>query len=100
MLSKINPIKTESWIKLERHFDEIKDVHMKDLFNIDRSRFENLHIRWNEFIVDFSKNRIHSETLALLIDLAKECKLPDAIHSMFSGEKINETEDRAVLHIA
>ena len=73
---------------------------MKTLFEEDPHRFDKFSIRFNEILVDFSKNRITAETLKLLIALAKECGLEKAIEDMFSGEKINETENRAVLHIA
>jgi glucose-6-phosphate isomerase len=100
MLPKINPTKTQSWKKLARHFEKIKDVEMKDLFESDPDRFDRLSIRFNDILVDYSKNRITEETPALLFALADEAGLKDAIEQMFGGEKINETEARAVLHIA
>lgn len=99
-LPNINPTKTEAWKKLKKHFNLIKDVHMKDLFAQDKERANNFTIKWEDFYVDFSKNRITEETFKLLIELADEVKLKDAIKSQFSGEIINETEGRAVLHTA
>ena len=100
MLSKINPTQTNAWKSLESHFREIKDTHMKDLFAEDPKRFDKFSLRFKDVLVDFSKNRITRETLNLLLQLARETHLPEAIKAMFSGAKINETEARAVLHIA
>ena len=100
MLPKINPNKTDSWQKLTRHFEEVKDVEMKDLFAKNPDRFEKMSVRFNDILVDYSKNRITEETLTLLFALAAEVELKDAIGRMFVGEKINETENRAVLHTA
>jgi len=100
MLKKINPTRTKSWQKLSKHFTKMKSVHMKDLFARDPERFSRFSIRFNDILVDYSKNRITAETLALLFDLAAETGVNAAVESMFSGEKINETEDRAVLHVA
>ena len=100
MLAKINPATTKSWQNLRRHHDEIKSIHMKNLFASDPQRFKKFSIRFNDIVVDYSKNRITEETLNLLIQLAEETGIKDAIHTMFNGEKINETEQRAVLHTA
>lgn len=100
MLPKINPVKTESWDRLADHYEKIKNVHMKDLFSDDPERFKKFSIRFNDILVDYSKNRISAETLKLLIGLAHEIGLQDAINKIFGGDKINETENRAVLHIA
>ncbi len=100
MLNKVNPAKTKSWQALRRHYGKIKNIHMKTLFAEDFHRFDKFSIRFNDILVDYSKNRITAETLKLLIVLAKECGLEKAIEDMFSGERINETENRAVLHIA
>ncbi|MBN2033951.1 MAG: glucose-6-phosphate isomerase [Deltaproteobacteria bacterium] len=100
MLDKINPTKTESWHSLSDHFEKVKQLHMKDLFKEDPRRFEKFSIRFNDILVDYSKNRITDETLRLLIDLAEETGLVDGIEKMFTGQRINETEDRAVLHTA
>lgn len=99
-LPTINPTTTEAWKKLQQHFNSVKDVHMKDLFAQDKERANKFTVKWDDFYVDFSKNRITEETLKLLIELANEVKLKDAIKSQFSGEIINETEGRAVLHTA
>ena len=100
MLNKANPTNTESWKKLTGHFEKMKDVHMRDLFAQDPDRFNKFSLRFNDILVDFSKNRITPETLKLLLGLTDESKLKDAIEKMFTGDKINETENRAVLHIA
>jgi glucose-6-phosphate isomerase len=100
MLPKINPLRTSSWQKLSAHFEAVKDLHMRDLFAADPKRFGRYSLRFNDILVDFSKNRITDETLRRLLDLAAEMRLEAAIESMFSGEPINETEHRAVLHTA
>lgn len=99
-LPKINPTSTAAWQNLHEHFLTIKDLKMKDLFKNDANRANNLSIEWDDFFVDFSKNRITNETLSILLKLAEKTKLQDAITSQFSGEIINETEGRAVLHTA
>ncbi|CAL4325944.1 glucose-6-phosphate isomerase [Buchnera aphidicola] len=97
----ISPIKTKSWENLKNHFEDIKNIHLKDLFSNDLHRFEKFSILFdNEILFDFSKNRITKKTLKLLLDLAKEMNIKSAIHLMFSGSKINITENRPVLHIA
>jgi len=100
MLDRINPDKTNAWKKLTGHYHQIKDVQMKDFFNKDPQRFKKFSIRFNSILVDYSKNRINEQTLKLLTDLAKEVRLQDAIGKMFSGDYINETEKRPVLHTA
>lgn len=100
MLSKINPAQTQSWHKLAKHFAAIKDVHLRDLFAEDPDRFNRFHIRLTDILVDYSKNRITDETLNLLFELAHEAGVQEAVEGMFSGEKINETENRPVLHTA
>ncbi|MDU1297940.1 MAG: glucose-6-phosphate isomerase, partial [Enterobacter hormaechei] len=100
-MKNINPTQTAAWQALQKHFDEMKDVTIADLFAKDADRFSKFSATFDDLmLVDFSKNRITEETLAKLQDLAKETELADAIKSMFSGEKINRTEDRAVLHVA
>lgn len=99
-LPNVNPTTTAAWGKLQAHFESVKDVHMKDLFAQDGSRANKFTIKWDDFYVDFSKNRITEETLRYLLELADEVKLKEAIKSQFSGEIINETEGRAVLHTA
>lgn len=99
-LPSINPTTTKSWNNLQKHFNEISGLHMKDLFAEDKDRANKFTIKWEDFYVDFSKNRITEETFKHLLELADEVKLKDAIKSQFSGEIINETEGRAVLHTA
>lgn len=99
-LPTINPTTTKSWKKLQDHFSAIKDIQMKDLFAQDKDRADKFTIKWEDFYVDFSKNRITEETFNYLLQLADDVKLKDAIKSQFSGEIINQTEGRAVLHTA
>ncbi|HFD3738534.1 TPA: glucose-6-phosphate isomerase, partial [Pseudomonas aeruginosa] len=100
-MKSINPSQTAAWRALEQHFAQMKDVHMRDLFAQDKDRFTHFSATFDgQILVDFSKNRITQETLDNLLALAKETELESAIKSMFSGEKINRTEDRAVLHTA
>ncbi|AHA68366.1 glucose-6-phosphate isomerase [Escherichia coli 042] len=101
LMKNINPTQTAAWQALQKHFDEMKDVTIADLFAKDGDRFSKFSATFDDqMLVDYSKNRITEETLAKLQDLAKECDLAGAIKSMFSGEKINRTENRAVLHVA
>ena len=96
----INPTSTNSWKKLSAHAEAMKLQHMKTLFAKDPSRFSTFSQIEGDLLFDYSKNIITSETLELLNSLARECKLDEAIESMFHGEKINQTENRAVLHTA
>ena len=100
MLQKINPTQTQSWKNLTAHFDKMKQTHMKDLFAADPGRAEKFSILFNDIFVDYSKNIISEETIALLLGLAEETRLSDAINKMFTGDAINETENRPVLHTA
>ncbi len=100
MLKSINPTTTPSWKKLKEHYQIMKDVHLKELFDQQQDRFNYFSIKWNDILVDFSKNIITRQTLELLRQLASETYLHDAINKMYSGDKINGTENRAVLHIA
>ncbi|ROR13780.1 glucose-6-phosphate isomerase [Erwinia sp. JUb26] len=100
-MKNINPTQTAAWQALQQHFEQMKDVQIADLFARDNNRFATFSATFDDqMLVDFSKNRITAETLSKLQALAKETDLQDAIKSMFSGEKINRTEDRAVLHVA
>lgn len=99
-LKSTNPTTTESWKKLQAHFETIKSKHLRRLFDQDPSRANDLTIQWDDFYVDFSKNRITAETLDLLFGLANEVDLKDAISKYFKGDIINATEGRAVLHTA
>ncbi len=100
MLKRIDPTQTVSWRKLTDHFSQVKALPMNDLFAKDPERFNKFSIRFQDILLDFSKNRITGETIQLLLGLAEELDLKDAIGKMFIGDKINETEKRAVLHIA
>ncbi len=91
---------TKAWKTLQADFENKKSIHIKDLFAKDAARFHKFSIQTDNFMFDFSKNNIDEETLNSLINLAKECGLSDAITAMFAAEKINKTEDRAVLHTA
>jgi len=100
MLKKIDPTKTKAWRNLNDHFKKIKKVQMNDLFAADPQRFEKFSLRFQDILVDYSKNRITPETIQLLLSLTEEADLGDAVEKMFTGNKINETEKRAVLHVA
>lgn len=99
-MPKINPTTTKAWQALQVHFSETKELHISDLFTEDSNRAKDFSISWNDFFIDISKNRITPKTRALLLQLAEEVQLEKAIKAQFSGEKINETEGRAVLHTA
>jgi len=100
MLPTVNPTHTTAWKTLSKHYEQMKDVHMKDLFAAEPDRFQNFSLKFENILLDYSKNRITQETMDTLLQLAEECKLKEAIEAMFSGEHINQTEDRAVLHVA
>ena len=100
MLNKIDPTTTKSWKRLAEHFEQMKSVHMKDLFAEDPERFDALSLLFNDILVDYSKNIITEETKGLLISLAEEVGLRESIEKMFAGDRINETEQRPVLHVA
>lgn len=99
-LPKINPVTTSSWKALEAHFMKIKDDRMKEMFAQDPGRANKFTIKWEDFYVDYSKNRVDAITMELLLELSREVRLDQAIQSYFSGDIINETEGRAVLHTA
>ena len=98
-LTNINTT-TVSWNKLLQHFNQIQHHSISEMFANDKLRADKFHVKWNDFLVDYSKNRINQETLSLLLELASEMKLKNAIDDYFSGETINKTENRAVLHTA
>ncbi|WP_316822206.1 glucose-6-phosphate isomerase [Pedobacter gandavensis] len=100
MLPTINFTETAAYKYLTDHFIGINEKSLKDLFTEDASRFEKFSILFEDILVDYSKNRIDDTTMALLMQLARECKLDEAIKAMFKGDKINQTEGRQVLHIA
>ncbi|NMH27618.1 glucose-6-phosphate isomerase [Flavobacterium silvaticum] len=99
-LAKLNPTQTAAWKKLESHFNENHHLEMKHLFAQDLNRANEFSIQFGDFFLDYSKNRISSETIKLLLELANECGLDKAIESYFKGDLINQTENRAVLHTA
>ena len=99
-LPKINPSQTAAWQKIQDHFEKMNQTSMKDLFASDSERASKFHIQWNDFLVDYSKNIANQETLDLLLQLANEVQLKQAISSYFEGDIINQTENRAVLHTA
>lgn len=100
MLEKRNPLQTGAWKKLSSHYGYMKTVHMKDMFKGDPERFSKFSLRFEDILVDYSKNIINEDTLLFLLELARETGVKDAIGQMFSGDRINETEHRAVLHVA
>lgn len=99
-MKRQNPTQTEAWNTLSTHFIDIEDQPISSYFTGDKKRFEKFSIQFEDILIDYSKNRISDETLPLLIKLANECGLKEAIEAMFKGEKINHTENRAVLHTA
>jgi glucose-6-phosphate isomerase len=99
-LSAINPAQTAAWKKLQAHFEIVKNVQMQDLFANEPARAEHMHLQWNDFLVDYSKNIVTKETMDLLQELANDVQLKDAIKQYFEGDSINQTENRAVLHTA
>ena len=99
MLPRQKFTSAKAFKQLAQHYTQIKDERLQDLFR-DKGRFDRFSIKFNDILLDYSKNRITDETHHLLIELAKECRVDEAIEAMFSGEKINETEGRAVLHSA
>ena len=100
-MKNINPSQTAAWRALQQHFSAMEQVQISELFAQDPDRFSRFSATFDDLmLVDYSKNRITQETLDKLLDLARETQLSEAIASMFSGEKINRTEDRAVLHVA
>lgn len=101
MLPKVNPTTTQAWLLLRKHFeDEMSHAKVREMFAQDPERFQNLSLQFEDILFDYSKNIINQKTLKLLLQLAEDCNLKDAIEAMFNGEKINETEGRAVLHTA
>jgi glucose-6-phosphate isomerase len=100
MFPKVNPTTTPSWQALLQHRQLFEQVQMKDLFFNDTERFSRFSIQMGDVLFDYSKNIITENTVEILLELAADCKLKDAVEAMFNGEKINETENRAVLHTA
>jgi glucose-6-phosphate isomerase len=100
MFPSTNPTTTKAWQQLQQHATSMKQVHMRQLFAEDAQRFEKYSLRFEDILFDYSKNLITAETLSLLLELARECKVEAAREAMFGAEKINATENRAVLHTA
>lgn len=98
-MNKINPTITKSWEKLLGHYEAIKNTQMKNLF-AEGDRAAEFTLKWDDFYVDYSKNRITAETMQLLHEFAEEMKLKEAMADYFGGKTINETEGRAVMHTA
>ena len=99
-LAKINPAGTDAWKNLRDHYQKTKNLHLKELFREDPNRAARFSIQWEDFFLDYSKNRIDDKTLDFLRALADEAGLSEAIDRYFGGDAINETEGRAVLHTA
>lgn len=99
-LQNVNPTTTNAWKKLASHFKETKAIQIKTLFDTDANRAQKFSLQWNNFLLDFSKNRITDETMQLLLELSEEVHLKDAIEKYFDGDAINQTEGRSVLHTA
>ncbi|MBY0432915.1 MAG: glucose-6-phosphate isomerase [Cyclobacteriaceae bacterium] len=100
MLPTVNPLDTRAWARLNLHYLEMQAAHMRQLFEEDPDRFKKFHLLFEDVLIDFSKNIITEDTLKHLVELAEECQLKDAIESMFRGQRINQTENRPVLHVA
>ncbi|MGB3849522.1 MAG: glucose-6-phosphate isomerase [Tunicatimonas sp.] len=100
MLPKTNPTETPAWKALQQHYQAIQSQPMRTMFEDDSDRFSKFSLRFENTLLDFSKNRITEETMKLLRQLAADTKVKEATEAMFSGEKINRTEDRSVLHVA
>ena len=99
-LDTTNPTKTSAWKKLDAHFNDMQKASMQELFKLDGDRTNKFHLKWNDFLLDYSKNIINQETMQLLLELADEVGLKNAIKDYFEGALINQTENRAVLHTA
>jgi glucose-6-phosphate isomerase len=100
MLPTINPSQTQAWQQLSMHYAAIKNTTMAQLFKEDGNRFANFSVRFEDILLDYSKNILTQETKNLLIELANQCRLKEAIEQMFTAQPINATENRAVLHVA
>lgn len=100
MFPTIDPTTTAAWKALTDHHEEMRQMHMRDLHRSDPNRFQKFSLCAHDMVFDHSKNIITERTMQLLLQLAEECHLPEAIRSMFAGERINATENRSVLHVA
>jgi len=99
-LQSKNPTQADAWKKIQSHFETMQNVQMQSMFANDETRTEKMHIQWNDFLVDYSKNIATEETIQLLLELANQVDLKEAISKYFNGDSINQTEGRAVLHTA
>ena len=99
-LQNTNPTQTAAWGKLQQHYNQMEQSNMKTLFEQDPNRAQKFNLQWNNFLIDYSKNIITQETIDLLLQLANEAGLADAMTKFFEGDTINQTENRAVLHTA
>ena len=100
MLPQTTPVETAAWKKLQIDQQFMKGIQLKNLFQEDRERFHRYSVIFGDILFDYSKNLVNAETFTHLFELAEECGLADAMQAMFSGEKINRTENRSVLHTA
>jgi glucose-6-phosphate isomerase len=100
MLPTTDFTQTTAFKKLKSHHKTISKKQLKELFAEDKNRFKKYSLKFNDILLDYSKNNINGRTMSYLIELARECNLSDAIEQMFTGAKINQTENRAVLHVA
>ena len=101
MLSNINPTSTGAWNRLQNHYEtKAKKFQLKELFKSNPKRFDEFSIWFDDILIDYSKNMITSETFGMLLELAEEMNLKQAVDDFFNGEKINRTENRSVLHTA
>ena len=95
-----NPTTLPAWAALKSHYESIRNKHLRDLFASDPGRFDRFTLRFEDLLLDFSKNRIDETTMRLLRQLAIESGVPGFVRRLFAGEKVNNTENRAVLHVA
>jgi glucose-6-phosphate isomerase len=100
MLPRANPTSTRAWRDLQAHHGAMRHTHLRSLFAEDPDRFARFSARFEDLLLDYSKHRVDAQTMELLFALARECRLPDAIRALFAGEQLNESEGRAVLHVA
>src|SRR5215475_1386376 len=100
MFPDISPTETAAWKKLQADQLFMKSIQLKSLFTEDKERFNRYSVIFGDILFDYSKNLINTEVFSHLLDLAAECKVWEGIQAMFSGEKINRTENRSVLHTA
>ncbi|MEZ4772300.1 MAG: glucose-6-phosphate isomerase [Bacteroidia bacterium] len=100
MLNRINPTETQAWKSLQKEYERMRKTHMRDLFSSDTQRFGKYSLSYEDILLDYAKNLIDEPVMAGLLALAEEVSLGESIEKMITGDKINETEDRAVLHVA